>query len=405
MSEVSYRSGAAATATLSPAPGDADGATGPNTGFSARLRALRALNTRLICMNADLASYQEIVQGIERVIGCDACALFLHDPQAGALVLKATVGYDLDVRDHEIPLDDSSRMHCQAFQEEYLIHVPDRAEAPGAAPLDDEMLSCLVLPIIANQGPVGVLDFGSRRPHAFTSEDVDLCSMLVDQMAYSLENVRLLGELRESRDAVIRGMALLAESRDHNIGGHLDRICASSRMLAGQLLGLPRFQGEVTVDYVETIARAAALHDIGKVAIPDLILLKPGPLSQAEFAVMRSHTTLGHELLSHLMAQHGAYAMIQMGAEVSLSHHEWWDGSGYPQGRRGDEIPLAARIVALADVYDALTSRRVYKDPWEHRAALAAIRAKAGTQFDPELTEILLARPDELLAIRSAYPE
>jgi response regulator RpfG family c-di-GMP phosphodiesterase len=285
------------------------------------------------------------------------------------------------------------------------VHLRDRSETPGVCCLDDEVRSNLVFPIISNNGPVGAFDFGSREAHAFEPEDIDICAMLVDQMAYSIENIRLLGELSESRDAVIRGMALLAESRDNNIGGHLDRICASARMVAGRLLGLPEYQDEVSVEFVETIARAAALHDIGKVGIPDAILLKPGRLTEAEFEVMKTHTTLGQELLAHLMDQHGSYYMIQMGAEVALSHHEWWDGNGYPNGWRGDRTPLSARIVALADVYDALTSKRIYKDAWCHEDALADIRAKAGIQFDPALTEIFLSNPEELLEIRQAYPD
>jgi HD-GYP domain-containing protein (c-di-GMP phosphodiesterase class II) len=373
--------------------------------LSCRLRALTALNTKLICMNADLANYQDMVNGVWRVIGCDMCALYLHDKRRNSLVLRAAVGCDLGVDDHELSLEAVERIQVQAFSEEYLVHVGDKLENPGLATLDERVRSCLVFPIISNNGPIGVFDLGSHEPHAFGSEDIDVCSMLVDQMAYSLENIRLLHELRESRDAVIRGMALLAESRDENIGGHLDRICASSRMLAGRLLAHPDYQEEVDIEFVETIARAAALHDIGKVGIPDMILLKPGKLTAPEFEIMKTHTTLGHELLTHLMAQHGSYYMIRMGAEVALSHHEWWSGTGYPEGRQGAEIPLAARIVALADVYDALTSKRIYKDAWDHHDALEEIRGKAGEQFDPQLSEIFLSNPRELVAIRQTYPD
>jgi HD-GYP domain-containing protein (c-di-GMP phosphodiesterase class II) len=375
------------------------------TELSCRLRALKTLNTKLICMSAERANYQEMVHGVWKVIGCDACALYLYDPHRDALLLTAAVGYDVGVDDYELTLARDDRIHVQAFREEYLVHVQNRIETPELQALDDDVRSCLVLPIISNDGPVGVFDFGSHEPCAFAAEDVDICSMLVDQLAYSLENIRLLGELRESRDAVIRGMALLAESRDENIGGHLDRICASSRMLAGRLLGNPDYQDEVDIAFVETIARAAALHDIGKVGIPDMILLKPGKLTDAEFGVMKSHTTLGFELLSHLMDQHGSYYMIRMGADVALAHHEWWDGSGYPQGRSGLDIPLAARIVALADVYDALTSKRIYKEAWSHADALDAIRSKAGHQFDPLLAELFLSSPRELLELRRLFPD
>jgi putative two-component system response regulator len=221
-------------------------------------------------------------------------------------------------------------------------------------------------------------------------------------MAYSLENMRLVGELSRTRDAVIRGMALLAEIRDPNIGGHLNRICAYSGHLARMLAGRTGFH-EVTGEFIDSISRSAALHDVGKVGIPDAILLKPGKLTAEEYEVMKTHTTTGAELLRGLMDDFGEYALIAMGAEVALAHHEWWDGSGYPRGAAGRAIPLAARIVSIADVYDALTSRRIYKEAWSREDTMAALRDKAGRQHDPELVEIFLSRPEALAEIQDRY--
>jgi putative two-component system response regulator len=246
---------------------------------------------------------------------------------------------------------------------------------------------------------VGVFDFGSRRSGAFTATEIGMCTMLVDQMSYSLENIRLVNELSRSRDAVIRGMALLAEIRDTHIREHLSRICAYSGFLAGLLPERPGYP-EVTLQFIETIARAAALHDVGKVGIPDAILLKPGKLTEAEFAVMKSHTEMGAELLEGLIQDYGTYSMISMGAEVARAHHERWDGSGYPAGLKGREIPLSARIVAICDVYDALTSRRVYKDAWTHEKTASTMQADAGKHFDPELLAIFLSRHGDLARIR-----
>jgi len=235
-----------------------------------------------------------------------------------------------------------------------------------------------------------------------SAQDIGLCSMVVDQMAYSLENMRLVGELSRTRDAVIRGMAMLAEIRDPNIGGHLNRICAYSGHLAEQLYGRPGYH-EVTRDFIDAISRSAALHDVGKVGIPDAILLKPGKLTPAEYDVMKSHTTTGADLLRGLMDDFGEYPLIAMGAEVARAHHEWWDGSGYPRGIAGREIPLAARIVAIADVYDALTSRRIYKEAWSHEETCRLMCEKAGRQHDPELVEIFFASPEALAEIRARY--
>ncbi len=369
-----------------------------------RLEALQAFNTRLVCMTVDAAAYAEVVQGVARVLGHDACALFMHDGVRRELVLQAAVGYPGLEPGLRIGCDDPASMHAQAFSEEYLVHVDDLANQPGVKPLDPGLASALVVPLISARGPVGVFDFGSRTRGTFNSAEIRMCTMLVDQMAYSLENLRLLGELSSSRDAVIRGMALLAEIRDSHIAGHLNRICAYARHLSEMLQGRPGFQ-EVTPAFIDMISRAAALHDVGKVGIPDSILLKPGKLTAAEFGVMKSHTVMGAELLEGLMQEYGKYEMIIMGAEVARGHHEWWNGAGYPHGAMERDIPLAARIVAICDVYDALTSRRVYKDAWTPEETFAAMRENSGKQFDPELLDLFFSQTRELHAIRKRYPD
>ena len=367
-----------------------------------RLQALQSFNARLVCMTIDESSYDEVVRGVGRVIGCDACALFLHDAATDELELKAAVGYPDVKAGRRLAVADQSSAHAQAFREEYLIHTDNQRHEPGMRVLSDEHAAVLILPVISNNGPVGVFEFASRTPGAFSPQDIGLCSMAVDQMAYSLENMRLVGELSRSRDAVIRGMALLAEIRDPHIGGHLNRICEYSGYLARQLEGRMGYH-QVTRDFVDAIRRSAALHDVGKVGIPDSILLKPGTLTAEEYEVMKTHTVTGAELLRGLMQTFGEYTLISIGAEVALCHHEWWNGAGYPRGLAGREIPLAARIVAIADVYDALTSRRIYKEAWTQADTMAMLRGKAGTQFDPDLVEVFLARPDELETIRELY--
>lgn len=368
-----------------------------------RLQALQAFNARLVCMSVNDDSYQEVVNGVWKVLGCDACALFLLDPEGENLVLKGAVGYDGLKPEHAIALTDDASLHAHAFNEEYLVHV-DAALPNGGRPLDDRLQSVLVLPILSQDGPVGVFDFGSIDTGTFDAREISMCSMLVDQMSYSLENIRLVGELSRSRDAVIRGMALLAEIRDTHIGGHLDRICEFSRLLARRLQGRPGYH-EVTASFIHTLTRAAALHDVGKVGIPDSILLKPGKLSDAEYEIMKTHSLIGAELLEGLMEDFGSYAMIAMGAQVARAHHEWWNGQGYPAGLEGTAIPLAARILAIADVYDALTSERVYKDAWSHDKTERTIRRGAGTQFDPDLVEVFFENPAELFAIREKYAD
>ena len=379
-----------------------DGALGPHE--VDRLQALQAFNARLVCMNIDASAYNEVVKGVWKVIGCDTCALFLFDPRSESLKLMASVGYEDLPANLAIKLDDPASLHAQALREEYLVHLDDMFATPDAQTLSCDLGSNLVFPVISHKGPVGVFDFGSFSAGAFTPEDISMCSMLVDQMAFSLENIRLVREVTASRDAVIRGMALLAEMRDTHIGGHLNRICALARLLAGRLVGLRGYH-EVTEDFIDAISRAAALHDVGKVGIPDSILLKPGKLTSPEFEVMKAHTTIGAELLDGLAADFGEHTVIQMGSEVARYHHEWWDGQGYPEKKRERDIPLAARIVGICDVYDALTSRRVYKDAWGHAEAMEAIQGLKGRQFDPILLEKFQSNPEDLHAIQKRFPD
>jgi HD-GYP domain-containing protein (c-di-GMP phosphodiesterase class II) len=366
-----------------------------------RLQALQAFNARLVCMTVNESSYEEVVTGVWKVLGCDACALFLVDESANELVLVGSVGYSDVPADLRISLTDPDSIHAQSLLEEYLIHVDG---SNGAKPLSDQISDNLVLPIISNSGPVGVFDFASFDADTFDAQEIGMCSMLVDQMSYSLENIRLVGELSQSRDAVIRGMALLAEIRDPHIGGHLNRICEHARLLSERLAGRPGYQ-VVTHEFMQTLARAAALHDVGKVGIPDSILMKPGKLSEAEYDVMKTHTLVGADLLEGLRKSFGDFPMISMGVDVAAGHHEWWDGSGYPRGLEGREIPLAARILAICDVYDALTSRRVYKDAWTHEDTEKTIREAAGRQFDPDLVDIFFEDLNELFQVRAKYPD
>jgi putative two-component system response regulator len=189
----------------------------------------------------------------------------------------------------------------------------------------------------------------------------------------------------ETRDLTIFAMAKLAESRHMETGRHLERVQNYSGVLAERLARTPKFRGRLPADYARLIRQTSPLHDIGKVAIPDAILLKPGPLTPREFNVMMTHTTLGARILDATMQRFANAPFLRMAKEIVLSHHEKFDGTGYPEFVAGDNIPLAARIVGLADAYDAITSRRVYKDAACHQVARVRIAQAAGTHFDPDV--------------------
>lgn len=197
-------------------------------------------------------------------------------------------------------------------------------------------------------------------------------------------------DLVRTRDAVIFGLAKLAESRDPETGQHLERIAHYATKLAQAMRRHPRFATRITPTFLKLLGISSALHDIGKVGVEDSVLLKPGRLSEAERAKIQQHTLLGGDCIEQIESRLGASNFLEMAREIALYHHERWDGCGYPNGLAGEEIPLAARIIAVADVYDALSVRRVYKEPFRHDKCVRIIREGAGSQFDPHIVEVFL---------------
>jgi len=207
----------------------------------------------------------------------------------------------------------------------------------------------------------------------------------------------------ESRELTIFSMAKLAESRDQETGAHLERIREYCRALADWMSRQERFRDQMDGDYVQLIYMTSPLHDIGKVGVPDRILLKPGKLTEAEFETMKQHTVIGSKTLEASALAHPEAQFLCMARDIARSHHERFDGSGYPDGLVGEAIPLCARIVALADVYDALTTKRVYKPAYRHEKARSIILEGAGRHFDPDVVQAFLAKEAEFLEIRQRY--
>lgn len=202
--------------------------------------------------------------------------------------------------------------------------------------------------------------------------------------------VRREQALLRTRDAVIFGLAKLAESRDNETGEHVERISLYCQRLAAAMRRRPEYRDVVTPAFVRLIEASSVLHDIGKVGIADAILHKPAALTSHERTEVQKHPVIGGDCLAEIERRLGASNFLQMAREIALFHHERWDGTGYPAGLKGEDIPLAARIVAIADNYDALVSRRPYKEPYTHETSVDLIRNGSGTQFDPKLVEIFL---------------
>lgn len=207
----------------------------------------------------------------------------------------------------------------------------------------------------------------------------------------------------ETRHVTIFALAKLAESRDPETGQHLERIREYCRVLAQQLAANEKYRAIVNREFVEMIYLTSPLHDIGKVGIPDTVLLKPGRLSDREFEIMKEHTAIGGNTLGAALQQYPHIEYLHMARDITLGHHERYDGQGYPRKLVGEEIPLCARIVALADVYDALTSKRVYKHAFSHEIAKGIITQEIGTHFDPDIVKAFLQQEDTFIGIKDTF--
>ena len=209
-------------------------------------------------------------------------------------------------------------------------------------------------------------------------------------------------QLMETQDVTIMTLASLAEARDPETGGHIKRTQNYVSLLAEALTNKPEFRDSLTPESKDLLRKSAPLHDVGKVGVPDHILLKPGKLTFQEFEIMKRHTIIGAEALEKAAAQSNFGGFLRMGALIARSHHEKFDGSGYPDRIEADDIPLCARITAVADVFDALTSARVYKDPMPAEDARDVIVSQSGKHFDPAIIDAFLAKFDDFLRVKDS---
>lgn len=246
----------------------------------------------------------------------------------------------------------------------------------------------------------------SRATRALERRNADLELLVAERTAEISEQSRRLvtskQEVIAAQAATITAFCALAEARDNETGNHIRRTQHYVRILAETLRDHPRFRAELDEEVIQLLFKSAPLHDVGKVATPDAILLKKGKLTPDEWVIMKQHCVYGRNAILQAEKALGEAAdasFLRYAAEIAYGHHERWDGSGYPQGVSGDAIPLSARLMAVADVYDALISRRVYKPPFPHEQALAMIVEERGSHFDPDIVDALLHVAGEFASI------
>jgi putative two-component system response regulator len=242
------------------------------------------------------------------------------------------------------------------------------------------------------------------RTHLMLKASADF---LRDKSEYLQQEVaRRTAQISTMQDVAVLAMSSMAETRDNETGNHILRTQRYVKRLALQLKDHPRFRAVLDADYIDLLYKSAPLHDIGKVGIPDRILLKPGPLTASEFEIMKIHTTIGYNSIARAEEMLGVQVdFLVMAKEITLSHQEKWDGSGYPEALAGDAIPVSARLMAVADVYDALISKRVYKAAMSHEQALSIMSKGRGTHFDPDMLDAFLQCHEDFQAIARKYSD
>lgn len=267
-----------------------------------------------------------------------------------------------------------------------------------------EMSACMVSePLATHDGPIGemVVDVLGPDGRKATTADQNMLAAIASIAAVAAHNEFRRRERDDAQYATVVALARLSEQRDQETGLHLERVSSYCRLIAESLVQRGLHTDVIDARFLDDIVRSAPLHDIGKVGIPDSILLKKGKLTPSEWEVMKTHAQIGADTLRSVADGHKAGSYLQMGLDIAQCHHERWDGSGYPGGLTGTQIPLSARILALADVYDALTSVRPYKGAWSHEESVALIEENRASHFDPQIVDAFLASQQQAAEIRT----
>jgi HD-GYP domain-containing protein (c-di-GMP phosphodiesterase class II) len=352
-----------------------------------RLTALREVDKAITASLDVRVTLTVLVDQVVAQLNVHAADVLLFNPESLSLEHVASHGF----RAGYLPPARASGQSFahQAAVERRIIKIPDinLEKTDFVNPLrirGEDFVAYFAVPLLAKGQVKGVLELFHRAPFNPNADWLNFLETLANQAAIAIDNTELFNGLQRSNiklamayDDTIEGWSRALDLRDHETEGHTQRVTEMTLELA-QLAGLCESE-------LVHVRRGALLHDIGKMAIPDAILLKPGPLTDDEWAIIRKHPSYAYSLLSPIEFLHPAI-------DIPYCHHERWDGTGYPRGLKGEQIPLAARVFCLIDVYDALTSDRPYRAGWDKQRTLDHIRSQAGKHFDPAITELFLSK-------------
>lgn len=361
---------------------------------------VRVEQARTLELLLELSQRLAVAQDLHRTLeyACDTLvelttarrvSMMLADEEGQELRIAHCVGLDPKLSE-EIVIESGEGIAGAVFEQRTPIVVNSADEAPESkGRYDDQIFASVPLTshaLSAGDEILGVVNITDRVDGApFRSIEIEAIGVVCNMTAAAIHEIGARTALDESRDSVVVALATLAEYRDSDTGMHLERVTRYAIELAKDLRTQLPFSREIDDRFIDDLRRAMPLHDVGKVAIPDSVLLKPGKLTPEERAEMQRHAQIGGETIQSVIERAPAARFLKVAADIARWHHEWIDGTGYPDGLVGDDIPLAARIAAVADVYDALTTRRVYKDAFPHEQAVRMIAELSGRQFDPQI--------------------
>lgn len=338
---------------------------------------------------------------LDLIVGCceqttraKRISLFIQDNNKEHLVCERAIGLDASTIE-PLPISDMGEITNKVFRSGKMLAV-NTYGGKQEDKSDYESNSFLSTPIIStslntHDGIIGVLNVTDKQDRtSFDEEEIKCVQSIADAAAIALDNLVRQQQLEQSVKMLLNTVGLLAEYRDEETTQHIERVSRLSKILAEEVKREGPYAYDVTDEFIAMLVQAAPMHDIGKVGIADDILTKPGKLTDEEYNIMKMHTEIGRRVLSHALDPDHPGPLLQMCIDIAYSHHEKWNGQGYPQRISGRNIPLSARMIALVDAYDAMRSHRRYKSAITHEDAIKQIQESSGQHFDPNLVEAFM---------------
>ncbi|MHC4445092.1 MAG: HD domain-containing phosphohydrolase [Planctomycetota bacterium] len=381
------------------------------------IRSLHQFVSRLNGLDSLQEVADFVVTSAAQMLQSRRVSLMLPDAQQKNLNIISAVGIDSDIIDRvSVPI--GKPIAGRVFSQTKCLVVNDVAKMPYSDEKRYDSDFFVSMPLMSvsvdlHDKPIGVLNITERiGDECYDDISIVILTGITEAAAIALMNQIRRQERDEARDAIILALAKLAEHHDTETGAHLERVQGYCRLLSEALTEMPEYQSVIDDAFIDAIVRSSPLHDIGKVAVPDHILMKKGSLTTQEKEIMKRHSIIGGDIIRSLIKEGRPRDFLQMGMDIAYHHHEKVDGSGYPKSLAGESIPLAARILTVADVYDALISKRSYKPAYSHEKAKSIICEQSGSQFDPAIVKAFLRREQEFRQLsielgdkNSAYPD